>query len=839
MKLLRRLRYWLRQREMERDLAEEIDFHRALTGDLRGMGNITLAREEARAVWIWHWLQSVSQDVAYALRNLRGQPGFTAVALATLGIAIGFDTSFFTVFNAAALRPWPVKDPSRVVQVFQTDLRGGAYGFSPAEYRYLAAHVQSVSGMSVRRTDLVHLGFESFGQGTRSSFVSANYFDVFGVRMELGRGFLPDEDLIGKPENVTVLSYVLWRDRYGSDWEIVGKTIRVDELPFIVVGVAPEEFTGTDPSVENLWFPLAATSVIEVDSAFEQDALLKPDYCCANVAARLKPSVDRGAAEAEFTVLSRQFHEEFHLAPEGVHIAGITGLDVPGMRKFLPTLLLIFSGITLVLLLACANIGNLLLARAAARQKEIEVRRSVGASRGRIVRQLLTESFVLALGAGGLGLLLALVLPGPVLQGIGEAPPFVLRADRMVFCYGLGLAVLACVLFGLAPALHATRANFNPSRLRLRSTLLGAQVAISVILLIGAGLLLQGIRTARNRDPGFAIRDVAVVSFELPGRSYTIARTLDFSRQVLDSLKNTPGVGPVALTAREPLTAGHWRAGARIPGESPDRYRLVEYQEVSEGYFDVLRIPILAGRSIERGDERARQIVVNQTLARRFWGEEDPVGKPLIIGSDSCEVVGLVCDTFIAGLDEIVPTVYRTFRGRIVPKLLVRSGTPASEAAAHLAVRIDPKARTQAVPLEENIDRWLSPSRLGARIAGVLGAFALILATVGMSGVFAYVVQQRTPEIGVRMALGAKPGQVIRLVLAGSSRAVLVGLSVGFLAALPGARLLEHQLFGVSPLDPKAYLLVAGIFVGAALCASYAPARRATSIDPASALRHN
>src|SRR6516164_1935486 len=239
MKLLRRLRYWLRQREMERDLAEEIDFHRALTGDLRGMGNITLAREEARAVWIWHWLQSVSQDVAYALRNLRGQPGFTAVALATLGIAIGFDTSFFTVFNAAALRPWPVKDPSRVVQVFQTDLRG-AYGFSPAEYRYLAAHVQSVSGMSVRRTDLVHLGFESFGQGTRSSFVSANYFDVFGVRMELGRGFLPDEDLIGKPENVTVLSYVLWRDRYGSDWEIVGKTIRVDELPFIVVGVAPE-----------------------------------------------------------------------------------------------------------------------------------------------------------------------------------------------------------------------------------------------------------------------------------------------------------------------------------------------------------------------------------------------------------------------------------------------------------------------------------------------------------------------------------------------------------------------------------------------------------------------
>ena len=404
MKTIRRIRYLFRQRQMERELAEEIEFHRSLSDEPRELGNVTQSREDARAVWISPWLQSVWQDLAYAMRSLRSQPGFTLIALVALGIAIGLNTSFFAVFNALALRPAPVRDPGRVARVFQIDQQGRSRGFSPAEYRYLAANAKQVSGMvDMFGRELTHFGFEGFGKPTYFSFVSGDYFRILGIQMELGRGFLPEEDQIGSPEPVVVLSHSLWRDHFGSDVQIVGKLLPLDGIPFTVVGVASQDFVGMDPGREKLWVPLAEMPILEVEDTFGSDFLLKPDWCCSSVAARLAPGATRESAAAELETLSRQFHGQFNLDPGRVLLTGTTFFSDPASKRDItPIFVLMFLGLTIVLLLACANVGNLLVARAAARQREIEIRRAIGASRARIVRQLLTESLLLAIGASGL-----------------------------------------------------------------------------------------------------------------------------------------------------------------------------------------------------------------------------------------------------------------------------------------------------------------------------------------------------------------------------------------------------------------------------------------------------
>ena len=838
MKILRRIRCLLRQRQMEQDLAEEIEFHLRMSGEPRDLGNITQSREDARAVWIWPWLQSVWQDVNYALRSLRKQPGFTLVALLALGTAIGLNTSFFTVFNAVALRPLPVKDPSRVALVFQTNRDGRSYGFSIPEYRFLSANARQLAGMVVTRDEVTRLGFEPVGQWTRFSFVSGDYFGVLGVRMQLGRGFLPEEDRAGAPEPVAVLSYRLWRDHFGSDAQIVGKQIRMGEIPFTVVGVASEEFVGLEP--ENLWVPLAALTVLDGQDSFGLRLLTKPDVCCSSVIARLAPGATRESAAAELDALSRQYLQQFKLESAAVLVTGTTFFSNPtSKREITPVMVLMFLGLTIVLLLACANIGNLLVARAAARQHEIEIRRAVGASRARIVRQLLTESLLLALGASGLGLILAVELPDSVLGRVSQAPPFHITPDGTVILYAVGLAILTCLAFGLAPALHGTRPQSVRSHLRLRSVLMTVQVAMSVLLLVGAGLMLEGVRRASTRDPGFAVRDISVISFDLPVQAYSFDRTSEFFTQLLENLKNNPEIGPVGLAAREPLSGAHSQRFVSLPGQSRQQARLVEYQEVSPGYFEVLQIPFVAGRNIRPADERSRAILINQATARQFWGADvNPVGRTILVGTDAWEVTGVVRDTYTVGLNGIQPLIYQPFRGTISPKILVRSNPAARDIVAAAAARLDPRVRIQVAPLSESLDRWLGPSLVGAQIAGLMGLFALALASAGMFGVFAYTVQQRTKEIGIRMALGARPLQVVGGVMANSSRAIVAGLVIGLLASLGGSRLISQYLYGVSPLDPRTYLLVTAILALAAIAASYLPSYRAAKIDPLAALRH-
>jgi predicted permease len=840
MKFLRRIEYWLNHRKRAAELAEEIEFHRAMSE--QPIGNTTLAREASRAVWIWPWLESVSQDLRYAVRNLRRQPGFTAVALLTLGAAIGLNTSLFTVYDAIALRMWTVRDPARMVKIAAKEPRlARLHGFSVPEFRYFAEHAQSLAGVIATNDGQVRLGFEGFGKGTYGLFVSANYFQVLGVPMELGRGFRSDEDILDAPENVAILSFSLWRDHFGSDREMVGKRIPIDDVPFIVVGVATENFSGTNPGREDIWMPLAAMQSLRPNEASTRQFLRSPFDCCSNVVARLAPGFSQPEAQAELAVLSRQFRKPLDIEPAEVLLFEPTVLAGFNKRgQILPAFAVLFAGLILVLLLACANVSNLLLARATARRREMEVRRALGASRARIVRQLLTEGFALALGASALGIALAWKLPSYLFAKMGnDGPNLKLSPDLGVAAYAVALACLACLAFAVAPALHGTHPHPRP-RVPLRSVLLACQLTISMMLLTGAGLLLEGVEHARDHDPGYRIRDLAVISFELPASSYNQKRTREFSAQLERELESVPQLRPLGITALEPLARSHWHVIAALPGDAGNQHD-IEFQEVTAGYFEVLGIPIVAGRNFQPGDksDAARNaILINQTMARQLFEGVNPLGKTIVTGNTVHEIVGVARDTYLTQLDRFVPLFFQPFSGAQVPHLLVRADFPgAADVVAAIAKSIEPRARVQSTPLSANLDRELSGSRAGATIAGILGVFALALAAIGMSGVFAFLVEQRSKEIGIRMALGAAPKQVVALVLAGTARSALAGVAIGYLASAAVAKFIAQYLYGVSPFDSRAYVAAGMILALAGIAAAYFPARRATRIDPIRALR--
>jgi macrolide transport system ATP-binding/permease protein len=837
MKLFRRIDYWLNHRKREAELAEELEFHRSQGGPAE-LGNATLAREDARAIWIWPWLESVGQDLRYALRNLRRQPGFALLALLTLGVAIGLNTSLFTVFDAVALRTWPVKDPKQVVRIFSVT-RHGPRGFSLAEFRYLRDHSKTFSGIVAVSDVRVRFGWEAFGKATISAFVPHDYFQVLGVQMERGRGFLPDEERMEQPESVMVLGYALWRDQFASDPEIVGKTIRVSEIPFIVVGVAPEDFTGSvEVGTEQLWMPLPAMLLFAMNLADTRSFLTNPQDCCIGIAGRVAAGVSQGQARAELDVLSRQFRAENRLDASTVRFVEPTLLAGHSKRKsILPVFALMFTGVILVLLLACANVSNLLIARAAARQREIAVRRAIGADRARIIRQLLTEGLVIAAGASALGVALGWKLPAYVFVLMGEGPGVNLTPDFATIGYASALAAIACIAFALAPALHGTRPRSSRAKLPLRSFLLGSQVAISVVLLIGAGLMVAGVQHARDHDLGFRVADINAISIDLPAHSYDTKRLVAFSAQLQHELESV-APGRFGITAREPLANSHWATEFRLPQEPAATAHDVEFQEVAGDYFGMLGIPMMAGRKLQPADLASHAIVVNETFAKRYFDGANPVGKTIITGTQTREIVGVARDAYLTGLDQFVPLFFQPFTGAETPRVLARTDFPgAADLVAQTVKGLEARARIQSVPLSENMARLLQPIQVMAGIAGALGGFALLLAVIGMSGVFAYVVQQRTQEIGIRMALGAEPKQVIALVLAGTARAAAIGLAIGYVAAAGAAKLLAEYLYGVSPYDPRAYFQVAAILAISALAAAYLPARRATRVDPLTALR--
>lgn len=860
MRFIRRIQWWVQRRKMEAELAEEIEAHRAMKevelhgaglsavevrdAQRKSMGNVTAAREQSRGVWIWPWFESVWQDVAYAIRTLYRRPGFSITAVLTLAVAIGLNTSVFTIFNATALRPWPVHDPGRVAKIHRVLPRrelGSFGGFSLAEVRYLASKSKTMSSLIAYQDGIVTLD----KQRTNVLFVSGNYFEALGVSIPLGRGFLASEDHRDDPQLVAVLDFQAWQTRFGGDPGIVGKTIRVNDLPLTIVGVASEDFTGTMIGRHAMYLPSSSMQTLTIDKEFMKNVIHSPNSCCFDVAGRISsPTAEE--AKAELSVLDVQFQKEFLSnqkdASTGVVFSGTSVFDRNQSERSRPLFIAMFTAVTLILLLACANVGNLLLARGAARSHEIGVRLSIGATRGRVIRQLLTESLLLATIATAIGIGIASVLPSLLLTRLVSAVVAIrLEPDPNILLYTLAIALLAAIIFGLAPALHGTRPSGQivvyGRKLSLRSLLLGLQVAISVVLLGSAGLLVRGMDRAYRMDLGFSIFDVDVARFDLPPNAYDAEKRNIFFDQLADQLRDNPLASPFGFTMMAPLL-GRGYTSMQLPGEGEKKFRVIDHF-VTPGYLDTLRIPLIAGRNLTNHAANADEILINETMAKRYWPGESPLGQTVIV-SKPRTVVGVVRDVHTSSLDEIEPTIYRPFLSIGTPNILVRHhGSQTGEVIRAAVARIDPRVQVRFAPLVQNLEKALEASRIGAVLSGIVGLLALALASVGVYGVFAFVVQQRTREIGVRMALGARAKDVICLIASSNGRALLGGLLVGFIGLAAGSKLIQSYLYGVSRYDLAVYVGIALLLALAGFVATFRPAQRAIAVDPVAALRHD
>jgi predicted permease len=859
------LRRLLRRDEAERDLDDEVRQYLDLATQQHmraglsraaaeraarvDFGGVESAKESVRS---WGWessAESLLRDLAYAWRVLRASPSYALIAIATLGIGIGLTTSVVTASHAVLDQRWPVADASRVVSIIG---RGGP-GLSPAEARYVAQNTTTLSSLVVTRclsgvNDDCQLSLDD--SPTRVDLVSDNYFSALGVGIQAGRGFSPDDDQRLAPRAVVVLSDAIFRSRFGGDASIIGRQVRIDDVPFTVVGVARSGFTGTRMEREDIWLPLSAMVLLRPGRQDVREQLTDPssDRSDASIAARLAPDVSLARAQAEVAALNRRYRAENGLDDRDVRIIPATLFPNPAkLRTAKAEFALMVTAVVLVLMLACANVGNLLLARAVARRREIAVRLALGANRGRVVRQLLAESLLLAAMGGLLGLVIALVLPGALMTQINGPLSLRFTPDALVITVALVLVTMSCVAFGLAPALHATRAGVSAvlksgpapeerssSRVSLRGTLLAIQIAISLLLLVNAGVLVRGIQRGRESDLGFRSHGVTMLSFDLSA-SYVPARISAFSRQLMTETRAVGGP-TIAFSSSAPLDRSQF-VRFRLPGESTKQNHVATAVGISNGFLDLLGIRIVAGRDFAEADGEDA-VLVNESMARDVWPGENALGKTLI---DSVErrVVGVVKDANLLRIDRIDHLILRPIGNRGVPVMLVRDASPAiAQSVAAVAARIDSRVRVRVDSVPAGVERQLGDLGMVATLAGVLGLIALVLASIGVFGVFAYVVQQRTREIGIRTALGASSARVIGLMLRDSARSILAGVVIGFAAAIGVSRLLRSELFGATPFDPIVFGATALVLTVAGAMATFIPARRAARVDPITALRH-
>lgn len=852
--LLRRLRARLKYRHFERDLAREIEVHRAMKQEelesgglapadarstsLRSLGNVTYIREEARSVWIARWLESTWQDVRYAVTGFRRHPMFGIGTISMLGLGLGLVTTVFTVADATFFRPWRVPNPETVFYVRSTAPPGNDFaGASIPEFRYLREHSRSFRQLAVTvrggRMRLFYDGeaFELVG----SMAVSSDYFDLVGVPIIAGRSFLPGEDTTPSPSNLIVISERLWTERFKRDPAAIGRTVRLERTPYTIVGVVTGKFLDGHSSRTEVWRTISLAEYQDPRHRGFPFAVL----------GRLGEGSTRAQAVAELGQLSAAFRSGHQIPPITFHLADTR----PGSRgDGLEVFGLVFVALLLVQLVACANVGNLLLARAITRQREIAVRLSLGAGRWRVVRQLVTETAVLSLCAGALGIGIAIAIPRIVTSlfpNVFETAAFYAPTAR-TFGFVFGMALLTAFACSLTPALRATRVSVSSlagdrhgqtvASARLRRSLLAFQIALAMLLLTGAGLLTRAIRHASGANPGFAIGDFQEVTVQFapgiqaPRRKALYERLFDATRG--------PDWPPLALSQQPPIVDDRHSIFLRVGPTDP--IRVLADRGVTPNYFDVLGIRLLSGRTFDPRDDR--ELVLSREAAEKFWPGENPIGKSLISGLRSDEfrshvVVGIAPDLPIRSLAKTDPVAYSPSQ-YFVDRVVLRSLDPAVvERLRDTVHRIDPDVAISARPLREILEDALLFARIGSRVAWAIGGVGLFLATLGAFSLFTQAVEERRREIGIRMALGAQESQVVALVLRTTRRSVAAGLIAGVGLAAAGAQLLRSYLYGLSPFDPSAYLQVAGILLLAAMVATWIPARRATRVNPVETLR--
>jgi putative ABC transport system permease protein len=893
--LSRRLSMLFSRKRFEADLDEEMRLHREMREqDLverglapkearyaaqRRFGNELVLREESRDMWGWNWLENLLQDVRYGSRMLVKNPSFTVVAVLTLTLGIGANTTIFSLVNSVLLRPLPFQDPERLVDLRETEVAPGDYPLSGPDYLDWQAQNHTLEAVSLYSWRQI-MSASGTGEPEPASVVPTqeNFFEVVGVRPLLGRGFAPGEDAAGK-NHVAVLSYGFWQRRFGGSPQAVGKAIELNDEAYTVVGVMPRWFNF--PWAPDLWTPLDMTL---------KELGQRGDHSWSAVG-RMKPGLTLAQARAELLTISERLEKEYPDTNNKVH-AVLIPLQERLVGDFKTPLLILLGAVTLVLLVACANVANLLLARATGRQREVALRASLGAGRGRLLRQLLTESILLSLMGAALGALGAWGCVRVLATSKSISLPRVhpIGVDGYVLASTVFVGILAGVLFGLAPALQVLGLNLSdqlksaaqvvlsPTRTDrlLRDALVVGQIAVTLALLVGAGLLLRSFARLRSADLGIHPHNLLTTTISLPDAKYpTLTARRQFFDQLVDRVGHSPGVEAVAFSTEIPLDGGSNGYLSVDGATDPDlANQLVGWNWITPDYFRTFGIPLLEGRTftaedLTRTEATASRLhdlykaaqgsapkipsdltlvcVISQTTAQTFWRKQNPIGKSFHWDNIKVTVVGVVSDVKEYGIREkIMPQAYYPFTlalsyggyGRMTIKTLVTPTSVLGDVRRQVRGLDSGLAMFGAQTMDEVIARHTQDTGVQASLLGAFAVLALLLAVVGLYGVMSYLVTQRTREFGIRMALGAPPVKVLALIAKQGLKLSLTGVGLGVAAAMALMHLMSSLIYGVRPSDPPTFIAVSIVLTLVTLAACWFPARRATKIDPMVALRY-
>ena len=806
-------------------------------------------------------MNSVWKDLKFAFRSLLKRPGFSAIAIVTLALGIGGSTSIFTVVDAALLRGLPYKSPERLYHVWEKTPKAE---FSKREFSYPDYQDYQKNnvfeGLGAYTGGRVLLSGDGEAESIFGPRVSANFFNVLGVDPILGRTFQAGEDQPGGPR-VTVLSYGFWQRKFGGDPGAVGKTLTINGQTFHVIGVLPANFQFA-LRASDVWLPYQPT----------QNQLTFRFMHGTNVIGRLKPGVDAAQAQSDLSVIASRIEQEHNQSHAGTTVQ-VVPLQEEIVGNVRPILLVLLAAVGFVLLIACANVASLLLTRALARQKEVAIRSALGASRWRVVRQLLTESILLSLLGGAAGLLIAYwgvpALVAALPQNQLNAMPFLktLGLDATILTFSFVLSLLTGLFFGLVPALQSSRLDLNEvlkeggrnasasASHRLRSVLVVSEIALAVVLLVGAGLMMKSLFRLLQTNVGFRTENLLTMGVVLPTAKYTEASQLvNFNEQLQQRVQSLPGVSSAGTIDILPTISGNttrfYVEGDPVP--EPGKEIEANSRVANDNYFQTLGVPLLAGRVFDQRDavDKPGVVIIGKTIADRLFPGRDPVGRKINYPSIQTEpdtIVGVVGDVKITGLDEAIkPVLYFPYRQAAGPfqSLVVRTDTDPTALAASVRNEIrqlEPDAAILNVNTMDGVIAQTPASfmrRFPALLISIFAIVALLLATIGIYGVVSYSVSQQTHYIGVRMALGASPSDILKMVLKQGLILALAGVGIGVLAALGLMRLLRTLLFEVSTNDVATFALVAGGLFVVALVACWIPARRATKVDPLVALRY-
>lgn len=808
------------------------------------------------------------QDVRYATRMLWKSPLYTAIAVATLALGIGANTTIFSWINSTLLNPVPgLKAPDQVVALSLGKSSQNPFPFSYPDYVAMRDGQQSFSGITAFSVQPMSLTGAGKPQRVWGMVATANYFDVLGVRPAMGRGFLPQEDQTPNGAPVVVISDRLWRTHFGADQQVIGRTLAINRHSYTIVGVTPPVFEGSQTGIRSdLWIPM----MMQADVMPQGDLLNDHHYFWANLLGRLKPGVSISQAQQEMTARIQRVAKDYpqeHKGHDTVTVSPLWRAPFSANQFFSLLLPMLMAIAGVVLLLACANVANLMLVRSIARRREIAIRLSLGASRWRLVRQLMVESMVLALAGGVIAMMITFWtggLMGRFIPPMDFPVALDVHIDKGVLLAAFVISVITGLIFGILPAMRASgeapvtvlkeeigSSSGGRGKARLASGLVVAQVALSLLLLICAGLFIRSFASAQTIDPGFDPRGVLLTSYDLFQSGYTPENGIQFDRQLIAKLQALPGVQSVALANRVPLTLGGGSTSVNPEGyvQQPNESMEVQDAIVSPGFLKTLQNPLASGRDFTDEDTRQSQRVcmVNEYFAQRYWPNQEPLGKKVHsdLTNEWFTVVGVVRNSKVNNLNE-APTpfiylpLYQVYNAAMVIYARVAGNTIGYSSSVASAIhQLNPDLVLYDVTtLQEREELASFVQRIAGTFVGAFGLLSLVLAAVGIYGVTSYTTRQRTHEIGIRMALGATGEDVLKLVLGRALRLTLIGIALGLVAAFALTRFLSSQLLGVTSTDALTFWSVALLLCAVTLIACYIPARRAMRVDPMRALRH-